>query len=64
MLLDLNDKLEAMLEGRLETDAAGSKPLMSSVDEWGEEAIQRANSTLEAGILSREQKDGISHPSH
>lgn len=69
VLFDLNDTLDAMLESRLETGAAGSMPLVSSpaVGEGEEKAIQAANPTSTAAqaadISSREQRDGTSLPS-
>lgn len=64
VLLDLNDTLEALLESRLETDGAGSAPLVSSaaIGEGEEEVAQTADPTSEvaqaADFTSGEQKDG------
>lgn len=69
VLLDLNYTLEAMLGSRLESDEAGSTPLVSSsvVGKGEEEAIQAAVPTSEAAqaadISSREQRNGTSHSS-
>lgn len=69
ILLDLYNALEATLESRLEIDAAGSTPLVSppAVGKREEEAIQTVSPTLGGAqatdILSREQRNGASHPS-
>ncbi|XP_041815263.1 trace amine-associated receptor 1-like [Chelmon rostratus] len=61
--LDLNDTLDGLLERRLETDDAGSEPLVSSpaVGEGAEEAAQATDPASEAiqaaDIMTGEQRD-------